>query len=145
MSSLERRKEKLDRILWRLAGESNSGTVIIVEGRRDKEALRRLGLKGPILCFKSSRRSLADFLSDINGNKAIILTDFDREGRELSSRIAEELAYRKIRADHALRERLGALVRQDARTIQDLFGCVERMRAEELRRLVSSRSVKATP
>lgn len=145
MSSQERRKEKLERIIWRIAGESNSGTVIIVEGRRDKEALRRLGLKGPILCFKSSRRNLADFLSGIDASKAIILTDFDREGRALFTRIAEELAYRNIKADHALRERLGALVRQDARTIQDLFGCVERIRAEELRRLISHRSVKATP
>jgi len=136
MSSQERKREKLERILWRIAGESSSGTIIIVEGRKDKAALRRLGLTGPILCFKSSRKRLADFLSDIDAGKAIVLTDFDREGKDLSVRMAEELSHLKIRVDHALRERLGALVRQDARTIQDLFGYVERMRAEETRRLV---------
>jgi len=141
MSSQERKREKLERILWRIAGESSSGTVIIVEGRKDKVALRRLGLTGPILCFKSSRKSLADFLSDIDAKKTIVLTDFDREGKDLSVRIAEELSHLKIRADHALRERLGALVRQDARTIQDLFGYVERIRAEEKRRLVSPSSL----
>jgi len=141
MSSQERKREKLERILRRIAGESNSGTVIIVEGRKDKVALRRLGLTGPILCFKSSRKSLVDFLSDIDAKKAIVLTDFDREGRDLSVRIAKELAHLKIRADHALRERLGTLVRQDAGTIQDLFGYVERIRAEETRRLVSPSSV----
>jgi len=137
MSSRERKREKLERILWRIAGESSSGAVIIVEGRKDKAALRRMGLTGPILCLKSSRRNLADFLSDIDAKKAIVLTDFDREGKDLSVRIAEELAHLRIRADHALRERLGALVRQDARTIQDLFGYIERVRAEETRRLLS--------
>lgn len=134
MSSQERRKEKLEKILWRMAGESSSGTVLIVEGRKDKEALRRLGLAGPIVCFKSSGKGLADFLGDIEARKAIVLTDFDKEGKDISAQINEELAHLNIKTDHTLRKRLGALVRQDARTIQDLFGYVERIRAEEMYR-----------
>jgi len=132
MSSQERRKEKLERILWRIAGESSSGTVIIVEGRKDKEALRKLGLAGPIVCFKSSGKGLADFLGNIEARKIMVLTDFDKEGKDISARINEELAHLNIKTNHTLRKRLGALVRQDARTIQDLFRYVERIRAAEL-------------
>jgi len=131
MSSQRRRKEKLEKILRRIAVESTSGTAIIVEGSRDKEALRKLGLTGQILCFKSSGKGLTDFLSDIKARKAIVLTDFDKEGRDISARINEELAHFSIKSDHVLRKRLGALVRQDARSIQDLFVYVERIRAEE--------------
>lgn len=136
MSSQERRREKLEKILCRIAAESSSGTVVIVEGRKDKAALRKLGLIGPIVCFKSSGRNLVDFLGDITAKKVIVLTDFDKEGRDLSVRISEELAHLGKETDHALRKRLGALVKQDARTIQSLFHCVERIRAEEIHRLV---------
>lgn len=132
MSSQERREEKLEKILWRIAGESTSGTIIIVEGRKDKEALRKLGLAGPIVCFKSSGRGLADFLGNIEARKIIVLTDFDKEGKDIAARINEELAHLDIKTDHTLRKRLGALVRQDARTIQDLFRYVERMHAAKL-------------
>jgi len=132
MSSQERRKEKLEKVLWRIAGESSSGTVIIVEGRKDKEALRRLGLVGPIVCFKSSGRGLADFLGNIEARKVMVLTDFDKEGKDISARINEELAHLDMKTDHMLRKRLGALVRQDARTIQDLFRYVERIHATDL-------------
>ncbi len=132
MSSQERRKEKLEKILRRIAGESSSGTVIIVEGRKDKEALRKLGLAGPIVCFKSSGKGLVDFLGNIEAKKIMVLTDFDKEGKDISARINEELAHLKMKTDHTLRKRLGALVRQDARTIQDLFRYVERIRAAEL-------------
>ena len=136
MSSQERRREKLEKILWRITAESSSGTVIIVEGRKDKAALRKLGLIGPIVCFKSSGRNLADFLGDINAKKVIVLTDFDKEGRDISAQISEALAHLGTDTDHALRKRLGALVKQDARTVQSLSRCVERIRAEEIRRSV---------
>jgi len=132
MSSQKRRREKLEKILRRMAGESSSGTVIIVEGRKDKAALRRLGLAGPIVCFKSSGKGLVDFLGDIDAKKVIVLTDFDKEGKDISARITEELAHLNIKTDDTLRGKLGALVRQDARTIQDLFRYVERLRAEEV-------------
>ena len=106
MSSQNRRKEKLEKILGRIAVESTSGTVIIGEGRNDKEALRKLGLTGQILCFKSSGKGLTDFLGDIKARKAIVLTDFDKEGKTISARINEELAHLSIKSDHALRKRL---------------------------------------
>ncbi len=131
MSSRARRKEKLEKVLRRLCVESSSGTVIIVEGRKDEASLRRLGVTGRIVCFKSSGKGLVDFLSHIHAKKAIVLTDFDNEGKAISARIEEELAHINVATDNVLRRKLGALVRQEVRTIEGLFRFVEKMRAEE--------------
>jgi len=130
MSSQKNRMEKIEKILRRIAAESSSGTVIIVEGRKDEETLQRLGLTGPIVCFKSSGKVMNDFLGQISARKVILLTDFDREGRELSTRMARELGHLKIATDDILRRRLSALVKQDARTIEGLCAFVEKMREE---------------
>lgn len=131
MSSRKRRRERLEKILARISSESRSGTVIIVEGRKDEAALRRLGMTGPIVCFKSSGKGLADFLGGIDAKKAIVLTDFDEEGKDLSDRITEELAHLHMSTNLILRKQLGAIIKQEARTIQDLFRHVEKIRMEE--------------
>jgi len=130
MSSQKNRMEKIEKILRRIAAESSSGTVVIVEGRKDEETLRRLGLTGPIVCFKSSGRVMNDFLSQISAEKVILLTDFDREGKELSARMRKELAHLKITTDEVLRRRLSALVKQDIGTIEGLCSFLERKRVE---------------
>ena len=134
MSNQRIRLEKIEKILDRISGESSAGSVIIVEGMKDKETLRRLGLTGPIICFKNSGMGLADFLGQIHAKQVILLTDFDREGRDLSARMAKELAQLKIKTDEVLRRQLGALVKQDLRTIEGLLSLVERMRAENKQR-----------
>lgn len=60
----------------------------------------------------------------------MLLTDFDREGRDLSARMAKELVHLKIRTDDVLRKQLSALVRQDVRTVEELYGLMEKMREE---------------
>jgi 5S rRNA maturation endonuclease (ribonuclease M5) len=131
MSSQRRRREKIEKVLHRILVESDSGTVVIVEGRKDQEALRRLGLTGPILSFKNSGRVLNDFLSQICAKKVILLTDFDREGTDLSARMAKELAQLRIKTDDVVRRQLGSLVKQDVKTVEGLFNLVEKMRREE--------------
>jgi len=130
MSNQKARLEKIERIIKRIATESSSGTVIIVEGKNDKTALRRLGLTGPIVCFKSSGKGLADFLGQVHAKRVMLLTDFDQEGRDLSARMAKELVHLKIRTDDVVRRQLGALVRQDVRTVEELYGLVEKMRVD---------------
>ena len=132
MSSQRKRREKVEKILQRIVGESSSGVIIIVEGKKDEAALRRLGVTGPIVCFKSSGKTLSDFLSGIHEEKTIVLTDFDKEGKNLSDRIVRELAHLKVRTDNVPRKQLGALTRQYVRSVEELSEFVEKMRAEEL-------------
>lgn len=60
-----------------------SGTTILVEGRKDEQALRKLDIKAPIIRFHSLK-PLFELLSGFD--QVVILTDYDREGRRLAYR-----------------------------------------------------------
>ncbi len=75
-------------------------TSILVEGPRDTSALRRLGIRAPII--QASTKPLFGLLPICS--KVVILTDYDREGREIaraaeaaarSLGIAPDLEYRR--------------------------------------------------
>jgi 5S rRNA maturation endonuclease (ribonuclease M5) len=89
-------------------------TYVIVEGRKDKEALRKLGYKGKIV--------YANKLKRIKEGKAVILTDFDKEGIKIAERIKKEIGERKI--DEFFREKVGRILksisRNDIQSISNL-------------------------
>src|SRR5437773_11899537 len=74
--------EETERILDELRTQSEAGVPIIVEGRRDEAALRRLGVAGGGHCLKARGGSRHEFLDRLNGGKeAIVLSDFYRVGK----------------------------------------------------------------
>jgi len=85
--------EKLTLILEKLAEKSSEGAIILVEGVKDAEALKNIGIKGKICCIKNRKIPLYDFLSQyINIDKeVIVLTDFDRRGTQLAEKIVNYL------------------------------------------------------
>jgi len=128
LSSLERRLDRLTKLVQHLTGQSRRGTPIIVEGRRDEGSLRELGIEGPILCLKAQGKSFFEFLDVICSNrKVIVLTDFDIEGKKLAKMLVKELSKRRIKADDYIWKQVGALVRQDIHTVQELGSCIEGM------------------
>jgi len=81
-------KEKLEKIInWtkalsELAEEEKC--TIIVEGQKDMNSLRSLGVRGNYEFVREIMQSLREGLQDeFNGRTYIILTDFDREGKLL--------------------------------------------------------------
>src|SRR5205809_5947438 len=72
--------EETERILDELRTQSEAGVPIIVEGRRDEAALRRLGVAGRGHCLKTRGESRHRILDRLNGaKKADVVTDFHRE------------------------------------------------------------------
>jgi len=128
LSSLERRLDRLTRLVQRLSDQSRRGTPIIVEGRKDEESLRKLGMNGPILCLKAQGKSFFEFSEGIGSNrKVIVLTDFDMEGKKLAKMLVNELSKKKVKVDDSIWKQVGALVRQDIHTVQGLGSCIEGM------------------
>jgi 5S rRNA maturation endonuclease (ribonuclease M5) len=83
------------------------GNILIVEGRKDESALKGLGLRNIV---KISSRPLLEtaqdavFLAEKHKNRqVIILTDFDRTGSRLASRLRLLLQSRKIHANSRIR------------------------------------------
>jgi 5S rRNA maturation endonuclease (ribonuclease M5) len=76
------------------SNELGSKAVIIVEGKRDTETLRLLGLTGKIIeKGQRSYQSLVDLV--FNAPTIVILTDFDRKGKYLRKVFIKEIQKRK--------------------------------------------------
>ena len=130
MSSEWRRYERLLKIIERIQKENQMGVTVIVEGRKDLYALKCIGLSGKIVPFKSSGRSLNDFVNTIHAQRVILLTDFDSEGRELAMRIGEELRHRRIHVNDVVRKQLAAIVKPEATKIEEIPMLIARMQSK---------------
>src|SRR5919206_1763973 len=77
--------ERLRSFVGMLNEESERGSVIVVEGRRDAEALLRIGFTGNPAVFHHFK-GIADFLDchDDKDKKIILLLDMDRTGKHLT-------------------------------------------------------------
>ena len=91
--SFRKRARLLDEfaeILEKLKADSRSGIPIIVEGERDAESLRRLGVSGEIITVRSIRGLRRKFeREDIR--EVILLLDLDREGEHVLKLVKKSL------------------------------------------------------
>jgi 2,5-diamino-6-(ribosylamino)-4(3H)-pyrimidinone 5'-phosphate reductase len=133
----EKRLEKIQQLLERLAKQAAKGTPIVVEGRNDVQSLHRLGVTGDMILAKTSGKSFLDVLSEIEQkgkSEVILLFDFDRRGREWTSRMACRLEGMKIVPNLLFWRMLRGLVGRDVKDIEGLAAYLETL---------SSRSVKS--
>jgi 5S rRNA maturation endonuclease (ribonuclease M5) len=107
---------------------SGQGAAIIVEGMRDMQALRALGISGPIIL--ASRRPALELAEDSarRYRDIIVLTDWDQKGDEMARLIDLHLRSAGIRANLDIRSRLKKLVRKEIKDVESLSLYVERMR-----------------
>ena len=113
--------EETQRIIDELRTQSEAGVPIIVEGRRDEAALRRLGVTGKVHCLKARGESRHEFLDRLDGTKeVIVLTDFDREGKELETWLYKELSQRGVKSDLKTWIRMRSLARTEVRSVEEL-------------------------
>lgn len=75
--------------------------LIIVEGKRDVRVLRNLGVEAPIIKTQS-RLARFDMIEKIvsetgEEGQVLILTDYDKEGKEICSFIERELELRGVK------------------------------------------------
>jgi len=130
-TSLRERKEKIQQILENLTQESAKGTPIIVEGRRDAETLRSLGITGEIVTAKTGGRSRLDLISEIektSNGEVILLFDFDRRGKEWTAILRQSLEKAKIRADTTFRRDLMRFAGRELKDIEGLATYLETLR-----------------
>ncbi len=113
--------EQAEKVLEKLRERSSAGVPVVVEGRRDEMALRRLGVTGRVFCLKGAGLSRYSFLEVLDGwREVVVLTDFDREGSELRGWLYRELLLRGIRVDDLAWRRIKALARPEVRSVEEL-------------------------
>ena len=122
-TKLEKKLEKILRLLERLATELAKGTPIVVEGQNDANALWELDLIGDIISAKSSGKSFLDVLSEIEGRgkrEVILLMDFDRYGKKWTNHLARRLEEMRIKPNLLFWKELLSLVGHDIKDIEGL-------------------------
>ena len=122
--------QETERIIDELKAQSEDGVPIIVEGRRDEAALRKLGITGRVHCLKARGESRHEFLDRLNGTKeAIVLTDFDREGKKLETWLYKELSQRGVKSDLRLWIRMRSIARTEVRSVEELPSFIRALEA----------------
>ena len=125
--------DQTEKIFDELRIESESGIPVIVEGRRDEAALRKLGVKGPVYCLKATGETRHEFLDRLDGTRnAILLADFDREGKKLEAWLQRELSQRGVRSDLKLWSRIKSLARGDVRSVEELPSFVRALQSRSM-------------
>jgi 5S rRNA maturation endonuclease (ribonuclease M5) len=94
-------------------------SAVIVEGKRDSSALRKLGFLGIVLEFHNFG-GLVKFADSVaKYENVIILLDGDRKGRYLTGRIIEQLQHR-TKIDLSFKKKLVSITKGKIRFIQML-------------------------
>ena len=125
------RFERLQKLIERINYEAEKGGVIVVEGARDRESLRTMGIKGKILCLQSSRRNTISFAEQLDGERSVIvLMDFDRQGVFLANRLGRILNPQNVHANLVLWRELRSLTRSELRSIEELPRLYDRLQNE---------------
>lgn len=103
------------------------GTVIVVEGDRDRRSLRRLGIAGPILAVHRGR-TLAGTAHALLGSstRVIVLTDWDTEGGHLAHRLKKFLEAEGPGLDLEYRRRFARILRGELVHVEGLHGWARR-------------------
>ncbi len=104
------------------------GAVVLVEGKRDREALAKLGVAGEIVM--TSQQSLLNLCEGLARSKKdiIILTDWDERGEEVARQIILYMEADGSRPDNTLRVRLRGLLKKEIMEVENLYIYMENLK-----------------
>ncbi len=98
---------------------STHDKIVVVEGKRDENALKKIGFTGKICQFHSFKGLIKFADSMPKYKKLILLLDSDRKGRYLTKRIISQLQHR-VKIDLSYRKELTIITKGKVRNVEDL-------------------------
>ena len=123
----ERKLNELHEIFRKLADKSLE-TVVLVEGKKDRSALRSFGVHGNIVCMKHSGHILFDVLDQIPDREIVLLVDFDEYGASLARKITRYLEEKRVKVNSVFWRKIRGLVRRDVKDIEGLPSYLEKLK-----------------
>jgi len=121
------RADKIRLVLERLYAVNADGVPVVVEGRRDREALRDLGLDGEILTLHG-RGGFYEFAEEVHAghDSLVLLLDWDEKGEKLQSQVGA-LLNGLWEGYSPMRESLKNLCQKDIRDVQGIPSLLQRL------------------
>src|SRR5918912_2204581 len=101
--------------------EAENGSVVVVEGKRDVEALVRIGFNGNVTTFNRFK-GIADFVDNhhLISQKIILLLDMDRTGKYLTSRLVSQLQHQGSSVSLFYKKALAKITNRKIRHVEEL-------------------------
>ncbi len=111
--------EELNKLLERIQRKSE-GAIIVVEGLRDKQALKRLGVDADFFLLQCKKQSLQASAEDIarNYKEALLMLDYDQKGKALTKKMVNYLQKVGVKVNTKLGRAL--LIAANKSTIESL-------------------------
>ncbi len=95
-------------------------TAVVVEGKRDSNALKRLGFTGIVLEFHHFNGLIKFADHAARYDNLIMLLDGDRKGRYLTGRLIENLS-RRTKVDLSFKKKLVSITKGKVRFIEQMI------------------------
>ena len=130
-TQLKEKEEKILHVLEALAEVSAKGTPVVVEGKKDVDALRALGVEGELVTVKTGGKSFLDVVCEIEKLRVpevILFLDFDRRGQEGTRRLKQGLERAKIKPNLKFWRKLSLLVGKEIQCIESLTAYMATLR-----------------
>lgn len=123
--------ELLEKTLHEIA-DLNKKIPIIVEGEKDKAALRQIGMAGEIIVINCgfSIEILCEVVSR-KYNEVIILTDWDKKGGVLARKLKDLLTANGTKYNDVLRARIASSCKKEIKDVESLPALLERHRRQQ--------------
>ena len=101
--------------------EAENGSVVVVEGKRDVEALMRIGFSGNATTFNRFK-GIADFVDNqhLISKKIILLLDMDRTGKYLTSKLVAQLQHQGSNVSLFYKKTLAKITNGKIRHVEEL-------------------------
>lgn len=112
---------RINEFIRTLNHESENGSIIVVEGKRDSEALTKLGFIGEVTVYNRFKGVL-DFVDShqMTDKKVILLLDMDRTGKYLTSRLVSLLQQRGGNVNLTYKKKLYEITNGKVRHIEEI-------------------------
>ena len=125
--------KKLSCIIEELKICAEQGMPILIEGKKDENALKKLGINGTFIKVSGSGLKLFEIAekSVKLSSKVIILTDFDKKGEQLAKRLAEDIQSLGSYPNLEIRRKIMGITRKFIKDIESLPRHMEQLELEE--------------
>jgi 5S rRNA maturation endonuclease (ribonuclease M5) len=124
---------KLEELIAQLAAEAAKGTPILVEGKKDADALKTLGVSGKILTLKTGGKSFLDAVSELEqtgASEVILFLDYDKRGREGTKRLKIDLERLRIVPNVTFWQQFFGLVGREILCVEGLPSYLQTLRGK---------------
>jgi 5S rRNA maturation endonuclease (ribonuclease M5) len=113
--------DHLRRFIEMLNEEAENGSVIVVEGKRDVEALSRLGFNGNLTVLNHFK-GISHFVDNHcqMSRKIILLLDMDRTGKHLTSKMLTQLQHKGNNVSLFYKKQLARITKGKIRHVEEL-------------------------